>query len=65
LCECNPGFEGEACDRIACPNACSGHGLCRYIRELSTYDAYNWDAEKIQGCLCDAGFEGIDCAQRT
>merc|ERR1719353_111490 len=28
-CECFPGFEGAACQRTVCPNACSGHGQCQ------------------------------------
>jgi hypothetical protein len=24
----------------------------------------NWDADKIQGCLCDKGWTGYDCSQR-
>jgi len=24
-----------------------------------------WDAQKIQGCVCDALYEGADCAERT
>jgi hypothetical protein len=24
-----------------------------------------WDAQKIQGCVCDANFEGADCAEKT
>lgn len=37
-CQCFPGYEGEACQRIVCGNAldlkgpvCSGHGTCQTI----------------------------------
>lgn len=54
---------------------CSGHGRCRTMYEAGTmwdgltvqhppvyYDS--WEADKIQGCLCDPGWEGFDCSLR-
>jgi len=34
-CSCFPGYEGNACQRASCPNACSGHGTCETIKELA------------------------------
>jgi len=34
-CSCFPGYEGTACQRASCPNACSGHGTCETIKELA------------------------------
>jgi len=34
-CTCFPGYEGTACQRASCPNACSGHGTCETIKELA------------------------------
>ena len=34
-CVCFDGFDGRACDRLACPNRCSGHGDCMSIRHLA------------------------------
>ena len=55
---------------------CGGRGLCRSMKDLAaifdgnravrpgiTYS--NWDADKIQGCLCDNGWGGYGCFQRT
>lgn len=41
-CECFPGYEGGACQRTACPNDCSGHGRCTYIKDM-TYHAVRGD----------------------
>lgn len=75
LCKCFPGYEGEGCRRTTCPNQCSGHGTCEYLEELASDTSMQvggaagrlytlWDGHKIQGCKCDAGFEGSDCSNR-
>lgn len=25
----------------------------------------NWDSNKIQGCVCDPGYSGVTCSDRT
>lgn len=65
LCTCFPGFEGPACERMACENHCSGHGKCRYINELSNSVSWaEWDRTRIQACECDPGYFGSDCSLR-
>ncbi len=59
----------------AIPQPCSGHGRCRTIREAGlefngrslirpSVNYANWEADNIQGCVCDDGYEGYDCSQR-
>eukprot|EP00904_Undaria_pinnatifida_P009613 jgi/Undpi1/5782/HiC_scaffold_2.g01056.m1 len=74
LCVCREGFEGRACERMACPNDCSGNGQCLSMAEaavasdgyrltrVASYDG--WDADMIYGCICDEGYEGYDCSLR-
>ena len=96
MCECQPGFEGGACELMSCPvdtfgTTCGGHGQCVTMRELAQFATENgdaapvmygssqanataWDADHIQGCLCDepgyigstqhnrTGYFGYDCS---
>ena len=55
--------------------ACSGKGRCLSMAEASVYEQHpnspltfayaNWDADKIMGCVCDDGYTGYDCSERT
>jgi len=68
LCACFTGYEGAACERQACPNKCSSHGKCRFLAELPNVAATaysSWEARRVQKCVCDGGFTGADCSQRT
>ena len=74
-CSCYDGFWGEGCRRSACPNECSGHGVCQSLEKFANdYKPYDttqdvtaeydtaWDAKYQYGCKCDDGFRGPDCS---
>jgi hypothetical protein len=70
-CVCFDGYEGSACQRTVCPNACSGHGVCRNMQDVTRGLAGNaatdyqlWDGLKNQACVCDPGYQGVDCHER-
>eukprot|EP00753_Platysulcus_tardus_P000084 PLAT10071.2.p1 GENE.PLAT10071.2~~PLAT10071.2.p1 ORF type:complete len:670 (-),score=206.73 PLAT10071.2:72-2081(-) len=80
LCSCRSGWEGSACDRMSCVrdssgNLCSGHGECFSmasaaaerddVRLLVSTSYSLWDANLVQGCVCDAGWQGYDCSLRA
>ncbi|KDO15872.1 hypothetical protein SPRG_18587, partial [Saprolegnia parasitica CBS 223.65] len=77
-CSCQLGFEGNACQLLACVDDCSNRGQCITMQQLAAtplvaLDLYNqapyqyspyamWDADIVRGCLCDAGSTGADCS---
>lgn len=70
-CECFDGYDGAACQRASCPgypDSCSGHGVCKTIKQLAHADHSNvyelWDKHSTMGCECDEGFSGPDCSER-
>ena len=40
-CVCFAGYEGMACQRMSCPNGCSGQGTCEYIEDLPYQSTWN------------------------
>jgi hypothetical protein len=72
ICNCFPGFTGAACQRSACPNLCSGHGVCVSIAQMARLsyalplgpntfyegdeDASTWDESMSYGCVCDSSW---------
>jgi len=48
ICKCYPGYQGDACQRTACPNACSNAGKCMTLEQIAEdvqdADAYFYGA---------------------
>lgn len=75
LCSCFSGFTGNNCGRLDCGNKCSNHGECISLKAMATRnDGYianrtttydNWDSDIFYGCVCDFGYSGYDCSQKS
>ncbi|KAF4034565.1 hypothetical protein GN244_ATG13455 [Phytophthora infestans] len=60
---------------VSCPNDCGKHGECRSMKlhavrkdkGLPPAVVYNsiWDSEMVHGCVCEEGYGGGDCSDRT
>lgn len=64
-CECYDGYDGMACQRQKCPEDCNNRGFCLPAKLLAERAGHvyttPWDANKVWGCLCDAGWRGPAC----
>lgn len=57
------------------PAVCSGNGRCVSLRDATRFQTFNsylnqseytgWDADKIHGCVCETGYEGVACEKRS
>ncbi|PNI67560.1 TNN isoform 3 [Pan troglodytes] len=77
-CHCEEGREGPACERLACPGACSGHGRCvdgrclchePYVGADCSYPACpvncSGHGECVHGvCQCHEDFMSEDCSEK-
>jgi hypothetical protein len=67
MCQCFPGYTGDACSRSDCPNQCNGHGVCQllktFLSDHSVDYSEGFDATKVMTCKCDNGFRGADCSE--
>ncbi|XP_046932921.1 tenascin-N [Lynx rufus] len=77
-CRCEQGWEGAACERPACPGACSGHGRCvdgrcecdaPYVGADCAYPACPENCSGhgvcVRGaCRCHEDFTSEDCSER-
>ncbi|XP_027466829.2 tenascin-N [Zalophus californianus] len=77
-CRCEQGWEGAACERPACPGACSGHGRCAagrceceppYVGADCAYpgcpDDCSGHGACVRGvCRCHEDFTSEDCSER-
>lgn len=58
-CRCFAGYTGHACQRTLCPRDCSGHGVCRTLKEIAS-GALN--RREISSMAGEDHFEGVETA---
>ena len=59
-CLCFDGFAGSACERLACPRRCSGHGDCMSIKQLAKIRASEGAAEPLSHTGSGSAYEGAE-----
>ena len=62
-CACFDGYEGKGCQRMSCPNSCSGHGTCEYIQDMPYMKTYSEWADSTQA-LTNANSDGVGSFSR-
>jgi hypothetical protein len=50
-CWCDAGFAGIACQRLACPGSCSGHGLCQSQHQFALAAAQEAGLDRVPSGL--------------
>ena len=62
-CNCFAGYEGKACGRQSCPEDCSGHGTCEYMKDLAFGIVYNEYYDGSTNALSGLGVGGKTFSQ--
>jgi hypothetical protein len=61
-CKCMGNYAGTACERIKCPNDCSGHGRCLKMKDIARATtsfplettSYHYEVDQV--CICYQGY---------